>query len=79
MTLSAVVDALALAAAIQERHPFVYCWPCLAAVLGAEEANIRDTAQILVLRQRKRFVLRLRICVGCGAADQWLVFTEAGT
>jgi hypothetical protein len=71
LTTPALLEALI--AEILHRHPFVYCYSCLATSLGAEEHEIRDTAQRILLQGRDRFGIAQRVCVGCGAADQLLV------
>ena len=55
----------------EEHHPYGYCFPCLAAEHGVPEFDVREIAQVAVLREGFR-VLR-RICYRCDRADEMLV------
>ena len=67
-----------LAATVEGEHPLVYCCTCLATKLGADELKVRDTAQMLLFRERQSFVLARRTCAGCRETDQMLVFRRGG-
>jgi hypothetical protein len=57
--------------AVVEHRPYGYCFPCLAAAHGVPEFDVREIAQVAVLREGFR-VLR-RICYRCNRADEMLV------
>ena len=68
-----------LAGAVQEQHPLAYCCACLAQRLGVDEGKVRDTAQMLLVRQRQRFVLARHACAGCRETDHLLIYVRSAS
>jgi hypothetical protein len=67
-----------LAVLLQSQQPYSYCYPCLAPRLGATERNVRDTAQILVLRVRSVFGIERRVCRACRSVSETIVYKKPG-
>jgi hypothetical protein len=58
-----------LTAAVTAAHPTTYCCGGLAKRLSVDEFKLRDCAQILLVRERRRFFLARRLCAGCQEID----------
>jgi hypothetical protein len=57
--------------AVVEHHPYGYCFPCLAAEHGVPEFEVREIAQVAVLREG--FRVARHICYRCNIADDMLL------
>jgi hypothetical protein len=57
--------------AVIQHHPYAYCFSCLAAEHRIAEFDIREIAQIVVMREGFRVVRR--VCYRCNATDDMLV------
>jgi hypothetical protein len=57
--------------AVIEHHPYALCFACLAAEHGIAEFDIREIAQVAVLREGFRVVRR--VCYRCNTAYEMLV------
>ncbi len=51
--------------AVVAAHPRAFCCTCLAKKLTVDELRLRDCAQVLLVRERRRFFLGRRPCPGC--------------
>jgi hypothetical protein len=57
--------------AVVEHHPYVYCFPCLAAEHAIAEFDVREIAQVAVFREEFRVIPR--VCYRCNAVGEMLV------
>ena len=71
------VDRLALL--LQADYPYTYCFSCLAPRMGMAQTAVRDTAQVLILRDHQLFAVRRRVCIGCRAVGDLLVYRKPGS
>jgi hypothetical protein len=65
-----------ITSAVQHAHPFNLCFGCLAFDEGVTEAEIRDAAQVALIRDGLRLVQRA--CYRCGHLAEVLVPRETG-
>ena len=59
---------------ISDRAPCTLCPLCIARALHMAEEDVRESLQIIVARpdSRLRFVLRPRLCYGCGVMGDYV-------
>jgi hypothetical protein len=65
-----VTTAELVARAVLQNSPHVRCFPCLSLQLGVLEKDVREAAQLLVVRDE--FFIDERICKICGSIDDVL-------
>jgi hypothetical protein len=70
-----VTTAEQLARAVLQNSPFVRCFPCLSLQVGVSEKDARETAQLLVVREK--FDVARRVCQICRRTDDMLVSGKA--
>jgi hypothetical protein len=59
-----------VASVLNEYHPLVFCFPCLAALTDAPEKAVREAAQSLLLTEQWR--VSPRRCARCGTEGELL-------
>jgi hypothetical protein len=71
------VSAKAISGLLGEQEPDAYCYPCLATTLGLAENQVRDGAQMLLLRPEA--LTRMRLCGRCAQRGEMLEIASHGT
>jgi hypothetical protein len=56
---------------VLDHHPYTLCFPCLAVEHSVPEWDVRQIAQVAVLREG--FRVERRICYRCNIADDMLL------
>ena len=70
-----VTTAEQVARAVLQNSPFVRCFPCLSSQVGLTEKDVREAAQLLVVREE--FFIDRRVCQICDHAADVLVSGKA--
>jgi hypothetical protein len=70
-----VTTAELVARAVLQNSPHVRCFPCLSLQLGVLEKDVREGAQLLVVRDE--FFIDRRVCQICDHAADVLVSGKA--
>jgi hypothetical protein len=63
-----MVPTEAVATFVRKKSPFAFCPACIAARLQADEKDVREAAQQLVLLPG--FAVSVRICSSCGRMEK---------
>ena len=66
-----VKTAEQVARAVLENSPYVRCFECLALQVGLRNKDVREAAQVMIVRDD--FHVARRVCHTCGCTDQMLV------
>jgi hypothetical protein len=64
-----------VARAVLQNAPSVRCFPCLSSQVGVPEKDVREAAQLLVVREE--FFIAWRVCQVCGRGNDVLVSGKA--
>jgi hypothetical protein len=66
-----VTTAEQVARAVLQNSPYVRCFECLSRQVGLPDTTVRETAQIMIVREN--FHVARRVCQICGRTDDVLV------
>jgi hypothetical protein len=58
-----VIPVAVIEGFMRDQYPFTFCLPCMAKRLGAPEHDLRESAQLMVMRPR--FALEKHVCYAC--------------
>jgi hypothetical protein len=58
-----VVSVAVVERFMRDQYPFTFCIPCMAKKLRAPEHELRESAQLMVLRTQ--FALEKHVCYAC--------------
>jgi hypothetical protein len=70
-----VTTAGLVARAVLQNSPFVRCFPCLSSQVGVSQRDVREAAQLLIVRDE--FFIARRFCQICERTGDVLVSEKA--